>query len=250
MRSRKAELISRTQSIASAAGLDRRSLLRLAGGSLGGACAGWSSILNASPSGRSKARSVIMIFNCGAPSHHDLWDPKPQAPDDVRGIFSTIDTNVPGIQVSELIPELAKRADKLALVRTVHHRHGGHNSGMYWSTVGRPYRVDSTLINPSPTDYPCFGTLVGWLAQQDNYSGDVPPYVITPTPHCDSSVYLTPGQYGGCLGIKYDPFVLNADPNANDFRVRNLQLVEGLTQARLDDRHALRSRLDERGRRM
>jgi len=99
MRSWNAERMDRSQSIASAAGLDRRSLLRLAAGSLGGACAGWSSILNASPTGRSnsghsKARSVIMIFNCGAPSHHDLWDPKPQAPDDVRGIFSTIDTNV------------------------------------------------------------------------------------------------------------------------------------------------------------
>ena len=122
MRSWTGERMDRSQLIASAAGLDRRSLLRLSAGSLGGVCAGWSSILNASPTGRSnsghsKARSVIMIFNCGAPSHHDLWDPKPQAPDDVRGIFSTIDTNVPGIHVSELIPDLAKRADKLEIGR-------------------------------------------------------------------------------------------------------------------------------------
>ena len=71
---------------------------------------------------------------------------------------------------------------------------------MHWSIVGRPYRVDSTLINPSRADYPSFGTLVGWLARRDGYAGGVPPYVITPFPHCDSTVYITPGQFGGCLG--------------------------------------------------
>jgi hypothetical protein len=185
---------------------------------------------------RAKARSVIMIFNCGGPSHIDLFDPKPDAPDRVRSIFQPIDTCVPGIQVTELIPELAKRADKLAIVRSVHHGHSSHNAGMHWSTVGRPYRVDSTLINPSATDYPCLGTLVGWLAQRDGYSGAVPPYVITPYPHCDSTVYLTPGQYGGCLGVRYDPFVLDADPNDPSFRVRNLRLSEGLSSERLGAR--------------
>ena len=68
-------------------------------------------------------------------------------------------------------------------------QHSSHNAGMYWSIVGRPYRMDSTLINPSRTDYPSVGTLVGWLAQRDGYSGAVPPYVITPEPHCDSTVY-------------------------------------------------------------
>src|SRR6185436_11061559 len=100
-------------------------------------------------------------------------------------------------------------------------------------------RIDSTLINPSPTDYPCFGTLVGWLAQRDGYSGAVPPYVITPEPHCDSKVYLTPGQFGGCLGSKYDPFVLQSDPNAEDFRVRNLRLNDDLTTERLGERSRL-----------
>ena len=65
---------------------------------------------------------------------------------------------------------------------------------------------------------PSFGTLVGWLAQRDGYTGAVPPYVITPAPHCDSTVYITPGQFGGCLGAKYDPFVVNGDPNAEGFR--------------------------------
>ena len=65
-------------------------------------------------------------------------------------------TSVPGIQVSELLPRIAQHADKLAIVRSVHHSHSSHNSGMHWSIVGRPYRIDNTLINPSATDIPCF----------------------------------------------------------------------------------------------
>ena len=77
--------------------------------------------------GPGKAKAVILIFNGGAPSHLDLWDPKPEAAAEVRGIFSTIKTNVPGIHVSELLPRMAKRMDKLALIRSVHHEHSSHN---------------------------------------------------------------------------------------------------------------------------
>jgi hypothetical protein len=185
-----------------------------------------------------------LIFNCGAPSHIDLWDPKPEAPDSVRGPFRPISTAVSGIQISELLPRMAQRADKLAIVRTLHHEHGAHNAGMYWSIVGRPYRIDNTLINPSRSDYPSFGTLVGWLAQRDGYSGGLPPYVITPAPHCDSPVYITPGQYGGFLGPKYDPLVVNGDPNAADFKVPNMALHEGVTAERLAKRRDLLERID------
>lgn len=190
-------------------------------------------------SGAGKAKSVIMIFNCGAPSHIDLWDPKPDATSEVRGTFSPIKTNVTGVHISELLPRMAKRMDKVALIRSVYHGHSSHNGGMHWATVGRPYRVDSTLIHPSRTDLPCVGTLVGWLAQRDGFSKEVPPYVITPYPHCDSKVYLTPGQFGGCLGPRFDPFVLNDDPNAKDFRVKNLALDPSLTTDRLEGRLGL-----------
>ncbi len=226
---------------------NRRAFLASGAGALAAATwFPWARAWAAQPSPRGKARSVIMIFNCGGPSHLDLWDPKPHASDGVRGEFQPISTSVPGIHVTELIPELARRMHKLAVIRTVHHRHGAHNSGMHWSIVGRPYRVDSTLINPSPTDHPSFGTLVGWLAQRDGYSGSVPPYVITPAPHCDSTAYITPGQYGGCLGVRYDPFVLNADPNAKDFQVRNLGLTEGLSEQRFEDRLQLLDRFARR----
>ena len=203
----------------------------------------WSRAAGAGPRRTGKARSVILIFNGGAPSHLDLWDMKPHATDDVRGIFRPIPTNVPGVEISELLPRMAKRMDKVALLRSVHHGHSSHNGGMHWATVGRPYAVDSTLINPSRTDLPCFGTLIGWLAQRDHLSAGVPPYVITPFPHCDSKAYLTPGQFGGCLGARFDPFVLDDDPNAAAFKVRNLALEDGLSADRLQARLHLQNGL-------
>ena len=222
---------------------DRRGFLQAgAVGALGLFVADW---LRASPAaGRPRAKSVIMIYNCGAPSHIDLWDMKPDAPEGVRGLFKPVATNVPGIQISELMPSMTRHADKLAIVRSVHHRHSSHNGGMHWSIVGRPYSRDDTLINPGRTDIPSFGTLIGWLARRDGYAGALPPYVITPEPSCDSTVYITPGQFGGCLGAKYDPFVLNADPNAANFRLPNVSLEADMNPARLRERRTLLGTLE------
>ena len=228
--------------------LSRRSVLKATGGVA--AAALWSGLSQAAvaqPAAIGKARSVIMIFNCGGPSHLDLWDPKPEAGDGIRSTFQPIDTNVPGIQVTELLPKLAKMADKLAILRSVHHSQSSHNAGMYWSTVGRPYRIDSTLIHPSSADYPCLGTLVGWLARKDGYSHGVPPYVIAPYPHCDSTVYLTPGQFGSCLGMNYDPLVLDADPNGANFKVPNLKLDASMTADQFRERLGLLDQLNRHG---
>lgn len=219
--------------------LSRRSVLRGVGAALFPLCADWSRAAATAGSRVSKAKSVIMIFNGGAPSHLDLWDPKPDAADDIRGPFKPIRTNVTGIHISELLPRMAKRMDKVALIRSVHHGHSSHNGGMHWATVGRPYSVDSTLVTPSRTDIPCFGTLIGWLAQRDGLCNGVPPYVITPFPHCDSKVYLTPGQFGGCLGARFDPYVLDDDPNAASFKVKNLALDESLSPVRFQERLGL-----------
>ncbi len=234
---------------ASSVRVSRRALLQLGCAGLGSVESFWGNWLSLAAAGvneqKQRAKSVILIFNCGAPSHTDLWDMKPDAPDNIRGIFQPISTNVPGIQISELLPRMAQRADKLAIVRTVHHTHGAHNSGMYWSIVGKPYRIDNTLINPSRTDLPSFGTLVGWLAQRDEHSALVPPYVITPKPHCDSFQYITPGQFGGCLGPRYDPLVVNDDPNSKDFRVPDLGLVQGVSHERMQDRRHLLAAFDD-----
>lgn len=224
----------------------RREVLRVGGlSALGLTLADWNrAALAGATSAKPKAKSVILIFNCGGPSHIDTWDMKPDAPADIRGEFKPIPTNVSGIRISELMPKLAKMADKYAIVRSVNHTHGGHNSGMYWSTVGRSYPIDSTLINPSRNDYPSLGTLVGWLAQQNGYQGSLPPYVITPSPHCDSTVYLTPGQFGGMLGSRYDPFVLDSDPNQANFKLPVLEPVAGVTLDRMRKRQSLLEGLD------
>src|SRR6185295_3780750 len=191
------------------AALARREILKFGMSGLASAPLLWSDWLHAAAADKApsvrRAKSVILIFNAGAPSHLDLWDMKPDAPDSVRGSFKPIPTRTPGLIVSELMPKLAARSDRYAVVRTVHHQHRSHNAGMHWSIVGRPYPRDETRINPSRNDLPCFGTLVGWLARRDGYGGRLPPYVITPSPHCDSKVFLTPGQFGGCLGASYDP---------------------------------------------
>ena len=225
----------------------RRSFLKLTGVASTSLLSGLSQAAHAQPTAMGKAKSVIMIFNCGGPSHIDLWDPKPKAGDAVRGPYQPIDTNVAGIQISELLPKMSRVADKLAILRSVNHSQASHNAGMYWTTVGRPYRVDSTLINPSSNDHPSLGTLVGWLARRDGYSSGVPPYVIAPYPHCDSTVYLTPGQFGGCLGMQHDPLVLDADPNAADFQVRNLKLDASLTAETFRERLGLLDQMNRRG---
>lgn len=226
-------------------GWTRREVLRVGGlSALGMSLTDCLRAEAAAPALPGKAKSVILIFNCGAPSHIDLLDMKPDAPAEIRGQFKPISTNVPGIRVSELLPNLAKRADRFAILRSLGHTQSQHNSGMYYSIVGRPYPVDSTLINPSRNDYPSFGTLVGWLAQRAGHSTAVPPYVITPGPHCDSKVYITPGQYGGMLGSRYDPFVLDSDPNARNFKIPSLEPVAGVTVDRLDKRRSLLQSVD------
>jgi hypothetical protein len=231
--------------------LDRRAWLGTVGfGGLSALYANVSQAFAAASTKPRRARSVILIFNCGAPSHIDLWDPKPDAPEAIRGKYQPISTTVPGMQFSEILPRMAQRADKLAVIRSVYHTHSSHNSGMYWSIVGRPYAIDNTLINPSRADVPCVGTLTGWLAQRDGYSGAVPPYVITPRPHCDSFVYLTPGQFGACLGPRFDPLVLNADPNDAEFQVPNLRMAPELSGPRLNQRRDLLQELERRGSRI
>lgn len=192
---------------------NRRDAMKTAvGSSLWGLLGSYAPWLGAVAADKAKAKRVIMIFNCGGPSHIDLWDPKPEAPSEIRGPFSTIPTKIPGVRFTELIPNLARIADKLCWIRTVHHQHTQHNSAMTWSITGRPYRLDSTLIHPSASDLPSLGTVVGHLAGPEFGKPGTVPYVITPFPSCDSYVYLSPGQFGGCLGREADPLILNLDP--------------------------------------
>ena len=113
-------------------GLHRRSdpvasEFALSAGAVGGLMSGLAA-RGATSVGAGKAKAVILIFNDGAPSHIDLWDPKPEAASDIRSTYMPIPTNVGGIQITELLPRMAKRMDKIALVRSVHHGHQSHNA--------------------------------------------------------------------------------------------------------------------------
>jgi hypothetical protein len=225
-------------------GWSRREFLRVGGlGALGLTLADWFRAEKAGAVSNGKAKSVILIFNSGAPSHVDLWDMKPNAPDDVRGPFKPVKTNVPGIEISELMPYVAKHADKFAIVRSVYHDNVNHNPGQYNILTGMRYPRDSVQVQQEPNDFPGMGSLVSYLAHRKGHNSPVPPYVLLPKPSRDQ-VYITPGQFGGFLGKAHDPFVVGDDPNRSDFRVRDLGPAAGTTVGRIHGRRSLLKTLD------
>jgi uncharacterized protein (DUF1501 family) len=162
-----------------------------------------------------KAKAVILLYLQGGPSHLDIWDPKPDAPSNIRGEFKPIQTNVPGIQLSETMPLLAKQADKYTLMRSVSYTPNGlfnHTAAMYQMLTGyTPDRVSPSgqLEPPSPRDYPNVGSHVAKLRPPE-----VPmlPFVMMPRPLQESDVIGKAGT-AGFLGKAYDPYYLYQDPN-------------------------------------
>jgi hypothetical protein len=136
-------------------------------------------------------------------SHFESWDPKPDAPVEIRGQFSPIPTNTPGIFLSEHMPLLAQQTDKLAIIRSIHHDDSAHGRGMYWNLTGHaPPRMGN--IPPLPTDWPSLPAMVSKLRPAPP---GVPPAVRVPYPMVDNAT-LQAGEYGGWLGVKYDPIIM------------------------------------------
>jgi hypothetical protein len=190
---------------------------------------------------RARVRSVILIQHFGAPSHIDLWDPKPDAPTEVRGEFKVIPTSLPGYRVTEVMPRLSRLCHKLTVVRTMTHRVANHNPGSYLAITGHTPDRDVVTVGASPTDWPAFGAVV---ARAGDPSGKVPPFVQIPHVASDSGVKC-PGQLGGLLGKRYDPLIVEGDPNEPGYGVDQLSLPAGVTAGRLDDRKALLAVLDQ-----
>lgn len=182
-----------------------------------------------------KDRSCIMIFNLGAPSNMDLWDMKPDAPAEVRGPFKPIATKSTAIQFSEILPRHAEIADKVSLVRSVHH--GGaavHDAGWQMMQTGRLFT--------GGVNTPHVGSVVGYL---EGRRTDLPPFVVLPELMGRGGGNLPNGQAGGFLGKAHDPFVLNADPSKPDFRVPDLLPPKEIGEIRLDRRRKIRSLVDD-----
>ncbi|HWE94532.1 MAG TPA: DUF1501 domain-containing protein [Tepidisphaeraceae bacterium] len=179
-------------------------------------------------------KSCIMIFNLGAPSQIDLFDPKPDAAAEIRGPFKTIRTASKDIQLTELLPLHAKIADKFSLVRSVYHTAAAvHDTGHQMLQTGRLFTAG---INT-----PHVGCAMSYLRAARN---ELPPHVILPEPMGPTGGNMPHGQDAGFLGKAYDPFVLGADPSKKDFKVPDLLPPGYLGAARVDRRQKLRDAVD------
>lgn len=185
--------------------------------------------------GKATAKSVILLFQFGGPSHFETFDPKPDAPREIRGEFKPIDSNVPGIQVCEHLPQLARLADKYSLVRSVHHTSSSHNPGAYHSLVGVRPPINIVTLNAAATDFPHPGSILDYL---DREKRPVPAFVSLPHMIADGP-FRTPGEFAGFLGKMYDPLWVLKDPNSADFKVNELSLPGEVDVQRIHDRKAI-----------
>src|SRR5437588_3419608 len=178
--------------------------------------------------------NCIMLFLVGGPSHIDTWDPKPNAPAEVRGPFQPIATNAPGIQITEIFPKLARQFDKVSLIRSVYHTATAvHDTGHQMMQTGRLFT--------GGIEHPHAGCVLGYLKGQ---RGEVPAHVLLPRPIGRTGGNLPHGQNAGYLGKQYDPFVLNADPSDPKFKVPDLLPPEYISAVRAERRQKMRDAVE------
>jgi hypothetical protein len=184
-----------------------------------------------------KDTSVILIWLDGGPSHMDLYDMKPEAPAEYRGIWRPIKTNVPGMEISELFPRQAKVADKFSIIRSLYHNTGDHFTAAHFMLTGR----DGANGSDTSGKYPSIGSMLTRVLGPRREG--MPAYVAVPYA---ASIGLNPGYFGAnYLGAAHNPFQTGGDPNGKDFSVQNINLASGLTVDRLEDRRALLARFDQ-----
>jgi hypothetical protein len=234
-------------------GIRRRDFLRL--GAIGGLSL--PGLVRASAVGHTsntanfgKARRCILVFLTGGPPQVDTWDPKPHAPEEIRGEFKPIATSVTGIQISELFPRLARQADKCCFVRSVTHGDNTHTSAGYTMLTGAYHpqanAPSATNIRPSLDDHPHYGSI---LAKVRGGRGGAPVFASLPEVIKDAGVNVFPGQDAGLLGNRWAPFPIQGDPGTGAFLPPHISLPSDVTGERLADRRILADRLDQACRR-
>jgi len=216
--------------------MHRRSCLKLgiaglAGGSFTELLRLRQAAANESVSGK-RPSSCILIWMDGGPTHFETFDPKPEAPAEIRGDFRAIETNVSGIRICEHLPKLAAIADKYAIIRSVCHNQGNHGAGNHYMMTGAPPRIPvgcGAFVSFHPS--------MGSVAAKER-----------PAPHGLPGYFSMPGmaRSGGpnFLGAKYAPFVVSNDPNQKNFRVRDVKLPEGIAEPRFLERRDFRKLVD------
>ena len=218
-------------------GPSRRDFLRVGSASMLGL--GLPDLLRAGNS-KVKAKSLILFFLEGGPAGQDLWDMKPDAPENVRGEFKPIATSVPGLNFCEHLPLLAKQAHHLTFVRSVHHSVNDHNAGAYFALTGRDPSVGGGLITtPRPENFPPIGAV---LAKLRPTGLALPDFVQTPDWMSNNGSFL-PGQSSGFLGGPFEPFV-TGDPSLPGYHVPGLTLPQGISLNRVEGRRTLLDEID------
>lgn len=183
---------------------------------------------------RVKAKSVIQVFLWGGMSHNDTWDPKPESGREYMGEFTTVlPTNIPGIRLGQLFPELAKQADKFSLIRSMTHRNNGHETAAYLMQTG--HAPGERLA------YPSVGAVFS-LFKSPGYKGLIPPYVV---------LTRAQGRFSeeGFLGPRYKPFATGGDPVAARFEVEGV-VARGITDERQKARRELLDKMNTMGKAM
>jgi len=194
--------------------------------------------------GFGQAKQCLLLFMWGGPSQLDTFDPKPEAPDSVRGPFKPIATNVPGIDFSENFRLLSQRADKLAVIRSLGHDDPAHLSSGHTTLTGQlPPTNKSDGAPPSNRDTPHIGCVMTKLRPS---LGALPSFVTVPwfAYHPAAPGGQAPGQHSGWLGRQYDPLLVAGDPNAPGWQVPSLSLIEGQSPDRLLRRQNLLAEID------
>jgi hypothetical protein len=185
-------------------------------------------------SGKSSPSPVncIMIWLDGGPSHFETFDPKPDAPKEIRGEFKTIPTTVPGVHFSEVIPKLANTFDKFTVLRSVCHRDPNHGGGNHYMMTGAPTPVP-VGCGAFVTFHPSFGSVASW--SRGVHDG-LPAYMTMPN--------MSRSGGPNFLGSQHSPFVISGNPSSPDFRVRDVTISKELADGRANTRRDLRQSLD------
>lgn len=186
-----------------------------------------------------RARRVIFLFQWGGPSHLDTFDMKPDAPREIRGPLEPIPSVVPGLPVCEHFPEMAKRMDRVTLIRSMTHTMKNHNSAGYYALTGHAPPSDDQRLRDSLDLWPAYGSVIDALLPRRD---EMPSFVSYPHTLADGSV--TPGQHASFLGKRHDPFFFSDDPAAPGFRLPQLSLPADLALPRMERRRELQRLID------
>src|SRR5687768_13135238 len=179
------------------------------------------------------AKACVLIWMDGGPTHFETFDPKPEAPAEIRGDFGTIATKVPGVQFSEHMTQLAASLDKFAMIRSIRHNQGNHGAGNHYMMTGAPPRIP-VGCGAFVSFHPSMGSVAAHELGQNN---GLPAYFSMPQ--------MSRSGGPNFLGARYAPFVVDGDPNNQNFRVRDVALPKELTDDRFHRRASLRKLVDQ-----